>query len=404
MMPLRALAPLMMAVIVFALPARGGDEQLWLEVRAPESGAVVTGPIGVLEVAGWAGASCEDRHELIIAIDVSRSTGLPSGVDVNGNGRIGRSLRSSRDPLRPANPRRRCSDPGDTVLAAEIAGARHLVAHLDPKRTRVGIVIFSGGAQLVAPLESSREEIGAALDEVASDTIPSGVTNIAAALRTATRAVLDGAPQPGPEAHRSLILLSDGTPEGREPIEESAAKILDAALEAAEMGVQIHTFAIGAEIMAGTDVYAKISSQSGGQFVAIQKPADIALRLSRLNLTRLAEVVLANATTGEPGRATRLFPDGSFDGVVGLTPGENRISVTARGPGGTPQTSERLVVFERRDLRDAAEVQAAREKLARLRRRTMETELALEIERTRGAEQDKQLDLLLDPASGCPGC
>ena len=112
----------------------------------------MTGPIGVLEVAGWAGASSEDRHELIIAIDVSESTGLPSGVDVNGNGRIGRTLRSSRDPLRQPNPRRRCNDPGDTVLAAEIAGARQLIEHLDPKRTRVGIVIFSGGARVIAPL------------------------------------------------------------------------------------------------------------------------------------------------------------------------------------------------------------------------------------------------------------
>ncbi len=98
------------------------------------------------------------------------------------------------------------------------------------------------------------------------------------------------------------------------------------------------------------------------------------------------------------GRATRLFPDGSFDGVVGLAPGENRISVTARGPGGIEQVAERVVVFERRDPRDAAEVQAAREKLARLRRRTMETELTLEIERSRGAEQDKQL--VLEPGSG----
>ncbi len=400
MMPLRALAPLLMAVIVSALPARGGDEKIWLEVQAPEPGTVVTGPIGMLEVEGWAGASSEDRHELIVAIDVSRSTGLPSGVDVNANGRIGRTLRSNRDPLRGPNPRRRCSDPGDTVLAAEIAGARYLIEHLDPKRTRVGVVIFSGGARVIAPLESSRDEIGAALDKVAADTIPSGTTNIAAALRTATRAVLDGAPLPGAEPHRSLILLSDGTPAGWKPIEESAAEIVEAALETAEMGVRIHAFAIGVEIMEGTDVYASISAQSGGYFVAIQKPADIGLRLSRLNLTRRTEVALANTTTGEPGRATRLFPDGSFDGVVSLAPGENRISVAAHAPGGTPQIAERVVFFERRVPRDAAELQAAREKLARLRRRTMETELTLEIERSRDAEQDKELDLLLDPGSG----
>ena len=93
-----------------------------------------------------------------------------------------------------------------------------------------------------------------------------------------------------------------------------------------------------------------------------------------------------------------VFPDGSFDGVIGLAPGENRVSVAARGPGGIERIAERVVVFERRDPRDAAEFRAAREKLARLRRRTMETELSLEIERIRSAEQDKQL--VLEPGSG----
>jgi hypothetical protein len=400
-MPLRALAPLLTAVIVAALPARGADETIWLELRTPESGVVVSGPVGVLEVAGWAGATSEDRHELIIAIDVSESTGLPSGADVNGNGKIGRSLRSTRDPLRRPNPRRRCTDRGDTVLAAEIAGARHLIEHLDPKRTRIGIVIFSEGTWLIAPLGSSRDQLGSALGKLASDTIPSGTTNIAGALRTATRAVLGSAPAQGAEPHRSLILLSDGTPtpQGGGTVERAAAEALEAALETAALGVRIHTFAIGTEIMEGTDVYARISSRSGGHFVAVENPADIAMRLSRIKLTRLAEIALANATTGEPGRAIRLFPDGSFDGVVGLAPGENRISVTAHGPGGVRHVAERVVVFERREPGNPTEARAIREKLARLRRRTMETELALEIERSRSVEQEKQLDVLLDSES-----
>jgi hypothetical protein len=398
-MPLRALAPLLVAVIVSALPARGADEKIWLELQAPESGVVVTGPIGWLEVEGWAGATGEERHELIIAIDVSSSTGLPSGADVNDNGRVGRTLRSIRDPLRHRNPRRRCTDSGDTILAAEIAGARQLIEHLDPKHTRTGIVIFSSGARVIAPLSSSREELGVALDEIASEVVPSGRTHIAAALRTATRALVDSEPPPGPEPRRSLILLSDGTPQGRGTLGRAVAETLDAALEATEEGVRIHTFAIGTEIMEGSDVYARISAQSGGHFVAVEKPADIALRLSRLELTRLAEVVLANTTTGERGRAIRLFADGSFDGVVGLVPGENRISVAARGPGGIRRALERVVVFERSDPTDAADIRAAREKLARLRRRTMETDLALEITRSRATRQDKRLDLVLDPDS-----
>jgi hypothetical protein len=36
------------------------------------------------------------------------------------------------------------SDPGDSILAAEIAAARELLHDLHPERTRVGIVAFSG--------------------------------------------------------------------------------------------------------------------------------------------------------------------------------------------------------------------------------------------------------------------
>lgn len=398
-MPLRALAPLLVAVIVFGLPARGADEKIWLELQAPESGVVVTGPIGLLEVEGWAGATGEDRHELIIAIDVSTSTGLPSGADVNQNGRVGRTLRSIRDPLRHPNPRRRCNDSGDTILAAEIEGARQLIEHLDPKRTRTGIVIFASGARVVAPLSSSREELGIALDEVASEVVPSGRTDIAAALRTATGALFDDEPPPGAEPLRSLILLSDGTPQGRGVLERTVAETLDAALQATEKGVRIHTFAIGTEVMEGTDVYRRISAGSGGHFVAVENPANIALCLSHLQLTRPTEIVLANRTTGESGRAVRRFLDGSFDGIVSLVPGSNRISVEARAPGGTLRFLERVVLFERSEPTEAAEARTAREELARLRRRTMETNLAAEITRSRGEEQDKRLDLVLDPGS-----
>lgn len=398
-MPLRALAPLLVAAIVLAAPARGADEEIWLELRAPESGLVVTGPIGLLEVEGWAGATSEDRHELIIAIDVSLSTGLPSGADVNQNGKVGRTLRSSRDPQRNQNPRRRCTDSGDTVLAAEIAGARRFIDHLDPKRTRTGIVIFSSRARVIAPLSSSREALGAALDEVASEVVPFGTTNIAAALRTAIRAFADSEVPPDQKPRRSVILLSDGMPQGRGALERTVAETLDAAREATENGVRIHAFAIGAEIMEGTDVYRRISAGSGGHFVAVENPSEISLCLSHLQLTRPIRIAVANSTSGEAGRAVRHFSDGSFDGIVSLVPGENRISVEARAPGGALRALTRVVVFQRSDPTNAAEAQAAREKLARLRQRTTETDLALEATRGRNGEQDKQLDLLLDAGS-----
>jgi uncharacterized protein YegL len=396
-MPLRALVPLLVAVLMSAVSARGADEKLWLDLRSPEPDIVVSGPVGMVEVAGWAGVGNQDRHDLVIAIDVSISTGLPSGADVNGNGKVGRALRSTRDRLRAPNPHRTCSDVGDTVLAAEIAGVRRLVERLDLERTQVGLVTFSSGARVVAPLGSSREEIDAELDELASKMIPHGETNLAAAVRTSTRALFDGASADGQRPHRSLIILSDGTPQRRGRIEKAAAETLEAALESIAAGVRIHTFAIGVDIMEKTDVFAEISKKSGGHFVAIRDPGEIMPCLAQIRLTTLSDVAVRNATTGEPGRATRLFPDGSFDGVVTLAPGENRIAVVARGPTGSEQVAERVVVFEQRQPRDAAEARAASEQLARLRERTLETELALEVERGRTLGQAKRVNLALEP-------
>src|SRR5262245_14438229 len=74
-----------------AEPFRAGGERVFVEVDAPGAGAVERAPIPLVELRGRAGASLDARHDVAIALDLSSSTRLPSGVDVDGDGRTGAS-------------------------------------------------------------------------------------------------------------------------------------------------------------------------------------------------------------------------------------------------------------------------------------------------------------------------
>ena len=104
-------------------------------------------------MAGWLGARGRGGlwestlHDVIIAIDESPSTFLPSGTDLDGDGEVGIERISSGRGLN-----RSSTDPEDTVLRAEVQAAWALIRQLDPKTTRVGIVTFASEANVLAPL------------------------------------------------------------------------------------------------------------------------------------------------------------------------------------------------------------------------------------------------------------
>jgi Mg-chelatase subunit ChlD len=355
---------------------------LWLHVATPEAGARELGPIGLVEVQGRAGRGNAAAHDLVLAIDVSGSTATASGSDIDGDGRVGRRSKLADDTWRSFNPRRLSSDEGDTVLAAELAGARRLLETLDP-RTRVGIVTFSGDARPVADLASTRAAAQAALAEL-GDAFGSGSTNMADGLALALE-LLEVAPSDDTPRQRSIAILSDGYP--TEPSPEAAAELtLASARRAAARGVRIHPFALG--VPAGPlDVFERVAEIGRGRLVRLQKAAEIVDALPRVELSDVVGVSVENRTSGTAARAVRLFPDGSFDGFVSLVPGENTLVVTARDSQGESVREQRVVHFERREPADAAEAarfDARMEGLRKsLRDRTVETELLSAIEAQR---------------------
>ncbi len=376
--------------LLIALGAGAEIREAWLELDEPGT-VVPAGADGWLEVRGRAGVGSRRGHDLVIALDLSASTWLASGVDVDGDGHLGRASGKVRQLQRRNIQTRRLertdysTDPDDSTGAALVAAARALVEDLDP-RTRVALVDFAESAEVAAPLGASPEALRTVLDEIAErGTTRGGQTDFAAAIRSAV--ALLGSPDGIEGRTRTLLLLSDGHPTFPAPPSEARAQALAAAYEASAAGVRIFAFALGPEAQRALPVFKRLAALTDGRMRASEKPGDVLVLLPRTRLAGIARLTVENRTTAAEGSAVRLFPDGSFDGFVRLAPGANEILVRAEAETGESAEATRQVHFAPREPRDAEEARQRQQELEALLRslrvRTAESELRLEIERVR---------------------
>lgn len=350
-----------------AREARRFEPEVWVDVDSPADGTELESSVAYDEVRGWAGAGQQIEHDVIVVIDASGSTAIASGSDVDGDGKVGEQSKRRREAWRNFNPAYLSNDSGDTILAAELLATRRLVERMGPGRTRIGLVSFSSECRIEAPLGSDEARLGHALDAL-DQGFGSGGTNMARALEVATEALVVARP-PGQERRQSILILSDGyptMPEGR-----AVDATYEAAAEARALGIRIYSFALGLGPLEDDDVFVELALMSGGGHVRLDQPGEIVHELALVNLTEVGEIAIRNLTLDQDARATRVFPDGSFDALVPLREGENRIRVTARGDAGGEAVEERSVLF-RRSPEDAESAQAFKEKL---RLRTREVEL-----------------------------
>jgi hypothetical protein len=380
---------ILLALLGAALVApRASAERVYLEVDTPHSGDPVSEPIGLIEVRGWAGTGLRGKHDVVIVIDRSGSTFRSSGVDVDGDGLVGHEY--------PGPPPDELvlwtSDFGDTIVSAETLAARRLVERLDPDTTRMAIISFGGNAKIEAPLGSTRAQLLAALDGMPPTPNENG-TNMYGALETAIDVFDAAPPEPGVARQREILLLSDGVPTSPpEPIGAAQRISVHAAKNAARAHARIYAYALGPTAAAARDRFDEIVSANGGELLVLDSPADIVEFVPYLSWTSITRVSLENTTTGEAGRAMRLFPDGSFDGFAPLRPGRNELRFTATSQEGSEVTATRWVSFEK-TVPDP-------EKLARLRKmlevRAIETELAERARVKREEHLKKQLEVKPD--------
>ncbi len=382
------------SALLCASPAYAEPERVWLELRRPDEGFVQRTPLPLLELRGLAGAGASLYHDLVIAIDMSVSTRLPSGVDVDGDGVVGKSDPEVReDNWGSTAPEKLCDDAGDTIAAAEIAATRRLLEIVDPEITRIALVAFGDTGHLEAPLGSSRKELGKVLDVLATKAGWYGGTNYGAALRTARDELVSAAAQ-GRTPRRTVLFLSDGFPSMPiPPPSRPREEALAAAQELATATARLDAFALGPEAAKGEEVLLSMAAITTGALTLLETPGDILLHLPAVELSDIVDLRLENATARKPGRAVRLFPDGSFDGFVALERGANRLRVTAISAKGGRKMLDRTVFYEpaaggNGDL--ALEVERLRKLV---RDRTIEVELAAEIKRKARAARERSLEI-----------
>ncbi len=376
------------------------EQAAWISLEAPHEEAVVHGPAAWIELRGRAGLGERTHHDLVILLDLSSSTWLASGADVDGDGEVGRTRGRVRQLLRRNVQTTRLdrthysSDPDDTVRAAEAAAARRLVEKLDPAHTRTALVEFDEAPRVSAPLGSPRETLLAALDAIEQEGYASAAgTDFGAALREATRLLSAGGDG---RRQRRILLLSDGEPTLPVSERRARAEAAAAAREAAARGIRVDCFALGSDEHE-LDAFREIAELTGGTLTRTAEPGDILAVLPRVRLAGVDELTIENRTAQAPARAQRLFADGSFDGFAPLVPGPNELYVRAGSRDGAVAELTRVVSFDPREVTGPAEARRAREQmehlLERLEQRTVEAELRRELEEARREAQRRELEL-----------
>jgi hypothetical protein len=359
---------LLLVCLLIAAPNGGAQEpdDARLQVELPER-ETLRGRLPLTRVSGRASRGWGAPLDLVIALDVSESVFLPAGSDVDGDGVTGRPsgrrTRNSDGSYRA--PRALTTDPGDTVFEAARASARGLLEILPRDRVRVGLLTFAEGARIRAR-PGSPERARAALDSLRPPSEPRA-TDLGLALRVGTRLLRAGHAD---GRRRMLLFFSDG--HATRPASPGLAAHREAR-SAAREGIAIHAVSVGPAAAGPASTYAALAALSGGIHA---QPGDleallVALRGDGAPLP-LAEVEIANVTTGERGRALRLLPDGSFDAFVRLTPGRNQLAVDVRALDGTRLSAVRTVSFDRRPEASAGDFALART----LELRALEIELA----------------------------
>lgn len=371
----------LVGLAICALSAGAAGEKVTIEIEDPTSDGVVRGTDGMGFLAGRVLGEGEtlDPIDLMLLLDVSESTSGPSGADIDGDGEIGRrrgeGYRTALGAILPLP----ITDPSDSILAAEISATRMLLDQLDPRRTRVGVIAFSGDgapgtpdAQVIARVTDDYAAVGRALDQELA-TGPRGRTHMKAAISLAV-VELDAArsarPEPREQVRQVMLLLSDGRP--TLPFESDVSRnqrtTLQAARKAARSGIQIRSYGVGAE---GADAryLEELARVAQGTFTPVADPGALRAELARLELSDVADVQIENVANGERARLART-PDGNFFALVRMRPGSNPIQVLARTRSGASSQQRFEVKFvEGEDAapRDPMRARMRRELFARWR-------------------------------------
>jgi hypothetical protein len=358
-------APILASILlatVLAGPATAAPVSI--RVDSPVSGAMVESELFMAPLSGIASAAGADAqgYDVMIVMDVSKSTQNASAADVDEDGVLGEDPHLGLYAPGEYPDHVYSTDPEDTILHAEVKAAQTLLDGLDARRVRVGLITFSGevdpatgrqkspdqhDATLEVPLTQDYAQLRAALRRVLAQG-PNGATNFAAGLRLATQelAGLSGAvSSKRPGARLVTLFLTDGVPSFPAGLAtESDPGDLEAAVAAARVaqtaGIRINTYAVGPDALAKPKAATEVARVTLGTYTAVVTPGAITAALQTTSFANVEDIGIVNLTTQESAPDVRLNPDGSFQAFVPVREGKNRVLVNALASDGSEANIE----------------------------------------------------------------
>ncbi len=162
----------------------------------------------------------------------------------------------------------------DDVSPSRLARSRRILEDLARRvrGDRLGLVAFAGSAFTLCPLTLDRGAFRMFINDISTETIPRGGTNIAAGIRKAIETF-----ETEEDSHRAILLISDG--------ENLEGDYRAAAGEANERGITI--FAIGVGTPQGSPI--RLETPDGMTYI---RDRDGNIVVSRLDETTLQEIAL----------------------------------------------------------------------------------------------------------------
>jgi hypothetical protein len=330
-----------------------------MDIEYPPAGSRVSSSACGVFVAGQATAFRADarRFDVMIVLDTSRSTGDPAGTDINDNGVIGTQRLGRLGSIFASGS----TDPGDTILAAEVAAAHKLLEGFDPRNTRVGLVSFAGdppnyrrnrrSAFTLEALTTDYDRVRASLDGVLASE-PEGNTDMAAGVDRATFELLGmqgAASEPHPGREKVVFFFTDGQPTlpyGEAAEADNVRAVLRSANRAGRYGVRVHTFAIGPDALEGPIAVVELASRTEGYFTPVRDPADLENVIEDASFANLEALTLTNQTSERPANYLRTTLDGNWAALVPMDPGANQVRAWARADDGAEVDQLRSVVMD----------------------------------------------------------
>jgi len=280
---------------------------------------------GELEIEG-----IRNLFDLFFVIDSSGSTSAASGRDIDEDGFLGTGRAYNN------------TDPGDSVLEAELEAVRTFVAELNPSWARVAIIEFAailpvsdGRMRIVQSLTRNFNAVESALQDISARG-SSGATDYGGAIRLLNEEFLANA---DPDNRIPIcFFLSDGIPTFPDPpYDETQPRdretAIEATLESASHGIEINTYEVGPA--GAADILTEMADLTGGEFYPALVAGDIIDVLNDFELAVIESIVILNETTGEEAEGT-VEPDGSFVGSITLQAGENELTITVSTGGTNP--------------------------------------------------------------------